>query len=347
MPKHIARLLLVIVICAVAAYAGKQLLTVKSFYQYGHYRGDSVAEIASDKPKYATPKSCETCHTAIYAEWSKGVHYNPEQGKVVKCEVCHGASGSRDKNPDFPAHDNSATGTNHPKDLKMAIPADTVKLCTLCHEQMPGRPLEQKQIVVATHAGAQQCKVCHNVHSPRSFVGALASTSKPGNAAAGKAIADDCAACHGKLGISDDASVPSLAGQNQTYLADAIKAYKKGLRKDAMMNGMAKDLSDTASENLAAYYASLTCKSAQDGETKAAASGQALAQKCASCHGVNGISTQAMWPSLAGLSKGYLEKAMKSYKGERKNGMMNNIAKNLNEKDIAALAAYYANVACR
>ena len=344
MPKHIVRLLLLIVVCAALAYAGKQLLTVDSFYQFGHYRGNSVAEIASDKPKYATPKSCETCHAAKYAEWSKGVHFNPEQGKVVKCEVCHGASGSRDKNPNSY---NSSTGADHPKNLKLEIPTDTVKLCTLCHEQMPGRPLDQKQIVVATHAGTQQCKACHNVHSPRNFVGALVSTSKPGNAAAGKAIADDCVACHGKLGVSDDASVPSLAGQNETYLADAIKAYKKGLRKDDLMTGMAKDLSDAASENLAAYFASLTCKSAQDGETKAAASGQALAQKCASCHGVNGINKQAMWPSLAGLSTGYLEKAMKSYKGERKNGMMNNIAKNLNDKDIAALAAYYANVACR
>ena len=344
MPKHIVRLLLVMVVCAVVAYAAKQWLTVDSFYRFGHYRGNSVAEIASDKPKFATPKSCETCHAARYAEWAKGVHNNPEQGKVVKCEVCHGAAGGRDKNP---SGYNSATGPEHPKNLKLEIPADTVRQCTLCHEQMPGRPLEQKQIVVAVHAGNQQCKTCHNVHSPRTFVGTLVSTSKPGNAAAGKALAGDCGECHGKLGISDDASVPSLAGQNETYLADAIKAYKKGLRKDDLMSGMAKDLSEGASENLAAYYASLTCKSAQDGETKAAARGQALAQKCASCHGANGISKQAMWPSLAGLSKGYLEKALKSYRAERKNGMMNNIAKNLNDADVADLAAYYANASCR
>ncbi|MBI5921090.1 MAG: c-type cytochrome [Betaproteobacteria bacterium] len=344
MPKHITRLLLVIVLAAVLAYVGKQWLTVESFYRFGHYRGNSVAEIASDKPKYATPKSCETCHAAKYAEWSRGVHNNPEQGKVVKCEVCHGAAGGRDKNPNGY---NSATGAEHPKNLKLEIPADTVRQCTLCHEQMPGRPLQQKQIVVATHAGTQQCKVCHNVHSPRTFVGALASTSKPGNPAAGKAIAADCAACHGKLGISEDASIPSLAGQTEIYLADAIKAYKKGLRKDETMMSMAKDLSDSASENLAAYFASLTCKSAQDGETPAAARGQVLAKKCASCHGENGISKQAMWPSLAGLSKPYLEKALKSYKAERKNGMMNNIAKNMSDADMADLASYYANVACR
>lgn len=344
MPKHIFRLVLVLLILGVLGYAGKQLLTVKSFYQFGHYRGDSVAEIASDRPKFRTPKACEQCHAAIYEVWAKGVHNNPGIGKVVKCEVCHGAAGGRDKNPHS---DISSTGTDHPNNLKLDIPSDTVKLCTQCHEQMPGRPAEQKQIVVAAHAGDQQCKTCHNVHSPRTFVGALASTSRPGNAAAGKAIAADCADCHGKAGVSEDPAIPSLAGQNETYLADAIKAYKKGLRKNDLMSGMAKDLSDSAAENLAAYYASLQCKSAQNGETKDAARGQALASRCVSCHGANGINGQAMWPSLAGQSKDYLLSAIKSYKAERKNGMMNKIAKDLSDADAAALAAYFANAACR
>lgn len=344
MPKHIVRLVLLLVILGAVAYAGKQFFTVKSFYEFGHYRGDSVAEIASDRPKFHTPKACEECHAAKYAEWSKGVHNNPGIGKVVKCEVCHGAAGSRDANPNSY---HSSTGTDHPNKLKLDIPSDTVKLCTQCHEQMPGRPAEQKQIVVATHAGDKQCKTCHNVHSPRTFVGALASTSRPGNAAAGKAISADCAECHGKAGVSDDAATPNLAGQNETYLADAIKAYKKGLRKDALMTGIAKDLSDAAAENLAAYYAGMQCKSAQNGDAKDAARGQVLAQKCVSCHGTSGINSQAMWPSLAGQSKDYLLNALKSYKAERKNGMMNKIAKDLSDADAAALAAYYANASCR
>ena len=40
------------IIGAAAAYAAKVFFTAESFYQYGHYRGDSVAEIASDKPKF-------------------------------------------------------------------------------------------------------------------------------------------------------------------------------------------------------------------------------------------------------------------------------------------------------
>ena len=146
-----------------AAYAAKVFFTDPSFYAYGPYRGDSVAEIASDKPLYKGPDYCETCHAERYAQWSKSGHNRPEAGKVVMCETCHGPAGGRDKRGLF---DHVASGVDHPASGKLPVPADTVKLCSLCHEKMPGRPAEQPQIVVATHAGTQQCKTCHNPHSP-------------------------------------------------------------------------------------------------------------------------------------------------------------------------------------
>lgn len=346
MPKHIVRLLLLMVICAVAAYAGKQYLTVDSFYQFGHYRGDSVAEIASDKPKYAIPMNCQICHVERYTEWSQGIHNLPELGKGVKCDVCHGAPGSQDNKPETYEF---LTAAKHMKNFKPQTPAENIKQCTLCHEQMPGRPVEQKQIMVATHSGTQPCRDCHNLHSPRTFIGPLASTSKPGNAEAGKPLAAICMGCHGKTGVSENPIIPSLAGQKEAYLADSLKAYQKGQRVDPMMSAIAKTLPPNSSENLAAYHASMTCKSVQDGDPKVAAIGHVLAQKCVTCHGVNGVSNQPMWPSLAGQPKEYLVKALKSYKTKpgRKNGMMNIISKNLNDGDIQALAAYYANVACK
>src|ERR1039458_6806703 len=51
MPRHIVRLLLLMVAFAVLAYGAKQFFTVDSFYEYGHYRGKSVAEIAAEKPE--------------------------------------------------------------------------------------------------------------------------------------------------------------------------------------------------------------------------------------------------------------------------------------------------------
>src|SRR3974390_2662785 len=177
MPLHIVLLIFLIIGFAVLAYGAKQFFTVKSFYQYGHYRGDSVADIASDKPKFKGVAYCASCHEKQSAEWTGGVHNNSDMGKIVKCEVCHGAGGERDSRGLYQA---SATGPDHPKDLKLVVPSDTRRLCTLCHERLTGRPLEQRQIVVAEHAGTQQCILCHNPHSPRLGLTAAATSAQAG-----------------------------------------------------------------------------------------------------------------------------------------------------------------------
>jgi hypothetical protein len=93
MPKHIVRLILLIVAFGVVAVSARYFLVDKSFYEYGHYRGNAVAEIAQDKRKYQGTTYCQSCHAAQFAEWSKGVHDRTDIGKVVKCEVCHGPGG--------------------------------------------------------------------------------------------------------------------------------------------------------------------------------------------------------------------------------------------------------------
>ena len=38
----------------------------KSFGEYGHYRGDSITEIAALPIKHAGHEACETCHTDVF-----------------------------------------------------------------------------------------------------------------------------------------------------------------------------------------------------------------------------------------------------------------------------------------
>jgi cytochrome c553 len=81
-----------------------------------------------------------------------------------------------------------------------------------------------------------------------------------GDAAAGKAKAATCAACHGANGKAMIPTYPNLAGQNPGYLEMAIKAYKTGERKGgqaSVMAGMAAPLSDQDIADLAAYFGSL------------------------------------------------------------------------------------------
>jgi cytochrome c553 len=72
--------------------------------------------------------------------------------------------------------------------------------------------------------------------------------------AAKKKVTEICQACHGMDGNSQVADYPKLAGQNQDYLAKALRDYKSGARKDPTMNGFAGTLTAQDIDNLAAYF---------------------------------------------------------------------------------------------
>ena len=86
-------------------------------------------------------------------------------------------------------------------------------------------------------------------------LGAGAADAAATDVAAGKAKATEvCAACHGADGNSPSADFPRLGGQYPDYLAKALRDYKSGERKNAIMAGFAQALTKQDIENLAAYY---------------------------------------------------------------------------------------------
>ena len=81
----------------------------------------------------------------------------------------------------------------------------------------------------------------------------------------GSQRARSCAACHGPQGISRQALYPSLAGQPAEQLAQAMRDYRDGTRKNALMSPQARGLTDADIELLAAFYALLPApKSTQE-----------------------------------------------------------------------------------
>lgn len=79
-----------------------------------------------------------------------------------------------------------------------------------------------------------------------------------GNKADGETKAAVCAACHGPKGISVNPLWPSLAGQQEAYLAKQIKEFRDGVRVEATMQPFVANLTDQDVADLAAYYASLS-----------------------------------------------------------------------------------------
>lgn len=76
-----------------------------------------------------------------------------------------------------------------------------------------------------------------------------------------------------------------------------------------------------------------------------AAAGKSKSAMCAACHGAEGISSNDIWPNLAGQKPGYLIKQMKAFRdGDRKDPMMSPMAAALSDDDIANLAAFYSGL---
>ena len=84
------------------------------------------------------------------------------------------------------------------------------------------------------------------------------SVQAAGNAEAGKQrAAQVCVACHGADGNKPSApDQPVLAGQYPDYIVKALRDYKSGKRKNAIMSGFASGLTVQDMEDLAAWFSS-------------------------------------------------------------------------------------------
>lgn len=76
-----------------------------------------------------------------------------------------------------------------------------------------------------------------------------------------------------------------------------------------------------------------------------AAAGRTKAGECAACHGFSGASTNDEWPNLAGQRYAYLMEQLKAFQhGGRKNPVMAPIARQLSDRDVSDLAAYFSTL---
>jgi len=95
-------------------------------------------------------------------------------------------------------------------------------------------------------------------------------------------------------------------------------------------------------------YAGLTVMLVASISTEANADrayGEYLAGECATCHNPSGVGSEGI-PSIVNLPEDRFAQALKEYRTKvRPNPVMQNIAGRLGDKEIAALASYYASLA--
>ena len=174
-----------------------------------------------------------------------------------------------------------------------------------------------------------------------------------GDAAAGKAKAAVCAACHGADGKAIQPAFPNLAGQHAAYIEKQLQDYKSGARVNALMVGQVAALSDQDMADLAAHFSSLASIQSVASEENLAL-GESIYRggitnagiaACSACHGPTGVGNpQANFPVLAGQNTQYIADQLRLFRsGERANDaneMMRGIAHRMTDKEIDAVANY-------
>ena len=168
-----------------------------------------------------------------------------------------------------------------------------------------------------------------------------------------KVAASICSACHGPAGVSASPLFPTLAGQQQLYLAAQLKAFKGKTRgeQDAhdYMWGMATLLEDSVIDGLARYYAAQKPAPGTPGRPALVERGKVLYEKgdsahnvvaCATCHG-DAAQGNSIFPRLAGQHASYVARQLDVIQHKfRDSPIMHGVIKELDADGMKAVAEY-------
>ena len=130
----------------------RALLVPGSFGQYGHFRGDNLAEQAAKPMIHGSPVSCADCHDELFQIKMAGKH------AAVPCQDCH------------------APLAHHIKDdgIEPMPIHKSYTLCIRCHLKIESRPKNFPQIDLHEHLAKANlttddegvCFTCHKPHDP-------------------------------------------------------------------------------------------------------------------------------------------------------------------------------------
>ncbi|MCC7016421.1 MAG: c-type cytochrome [Rhodospirillales bacterium] len=190
-----------------------------------------------------------------------------------------------------------------------------------------------------------------------------------------------CAVCHGNEGIAELPGIPNLAGQKAGYLAKQVTKMHLSARvllgldpgpaegpptaheslwtehrENRTMARQTAALDQTAIRAIADFYAAKPRACPPPGTDRGAPS--ALVERCAACHGQDGIGVTDHVPDLAGQHRLYLadqiQKMRSAERGEvfidadiaRATGIMGPQSVLVPEDQINPLALWFANSPC-
>lgn len=152
--RHLLRAGILLGAALLVFFIIRTLAVPSSYGQYGHFRGDNLAEQVAIPMQYGPPQVCEGCHSDKVVQKEKGKH------KSIPCQTCHGPVSAHIQDSGV-----QPMGVNR-----------SWTLCARCHQKIEGRPRSFPQIIIQDHLSTlgvtvdgneAACLTCHNPHSPK------------------------------------------------------------------------------------------------------------------------------------------------------------------------------------
>jgi cytochrome c553 len=171
-----------------------------------------------------------------------------------------------------------------------------------------------------------------------------------------------CKTCHGIAGQGylGYYAMPRLAGQQEAYLENQLRAFIERRRTNPVMFNVAHALSPSMVDSLAAHFNRLHPPPFGGGPRNLVGRGKTIYEEgipdsnvpaCSACHGPDAKGRDEI-PRLAGQLYPYTVKALRNWARERGQGsaspdvsaVMAPTAHNMSQAEIAAVAAYVSTL---
>jgi cytochrome c553 len=182
---------------------------------------------------------------------------------------------------------------------------------------------------------------------------ALGSVLKAGAAPANaQGIAEKvevCAGCHGVDGKPADRMIPAIWGQQQGYLYIQLRDFKRGDRKNEIMQPIASSMDRNEMLAIAEYFSNKPWpnlgqpRAPKEVATRALRANSSIG--CTGCH-LDQFQGDGTVPRLAGMSREYMTKTIDEFRSRARgnNPGMSDLMIATDPQDLAALEEYLAGL---
>jgi cytochrome c553 len=154
-----------------------------------------------------------------------------------------------------------------------------------------------------------------------------------------------CAGCHGQNGKPIDKTIPTIWGQQQGYLYIQLRDFKRGDRKNDIMQPIASSMERADMLAIAEYFSKKPWPDLGQPSASKDVANRALRANasvgCTGCH-LDQFQGDGTVPRLAGMSREYLTKTINDFRSRTRgnNPGMSDLMLATAPEDLAALEEY-------